>query len=273
MTGSRGVLGRTFQETQRDLEICSFPGDATKIEDFRAWHQENGPFQALVHFAALVPTQAVEENPIRAFETNVGGTLNLLETVRTTSGEKPWLFLASTSHVYPSRPEPQSEEAQTSAFSLYGLTKLQAEEWGRTYLSKHGLPICVGRIFSFSSPLQASSYFIPSMIRKISTVPQGGTLDIPGLEGTRDFLSTAQICEAIRLLMDREARGVFNIASGKPTRLIDVARKICELVDRQDVTIQTHGEAKHHLADVDKILSLGFKPKFDLEKLIREFRI
>lgn len=271
MTGSRGVLGKTFQFTQRqELELQCFPGDVRKIHEIKDWYEKHGPFDAWIHLAAVVPISTVEQEPARAFDTNVGGTINLLETIRTNKLRKPWTFLASTSHVYPSSIDPQDEEAPTFPFSLYGLTKLQAEEWAQVYNTRYELPVCTGRIFNFSSPLQAESHYIPGMVQKLSKAPKNSTVEFSGLHGIRDFLSSEQVCQAIRLLMDREARGLFNIASGQPTKLFDVAHLIRDLIGRRDLTIKTDDDSKHHLANVGKIRSLGFQPDSDLRKIFSE---
>ena len=264
LTGARGVLGRSLQRDCPDVEWVLFPGDIRELPMVKKWLTEAGPLDGVVHLAAIVPTVKVEANPAEAIRANVEGTVNILDAARGLVSQ-PWVFLASSSHVYASSAEPLSEDSLLSPVSLYGLTKRQAEDWALTYQQKFNLPVCVGRIFSFSSPWQDGSYFIPGLIRKISEAPRGAKLEIFGLHGTRDFLSTEQISAVIKFLFTKRAAGIFNIGSGQSVRLLDVALEVQRRLGRDDVQIIPLEKGTAHLnAKVDKLKGLGLQSHFDL---------
>jgi nucleoside-diphosphate-sugar epimerase len=268
LTGSRGVLGRSLQIANQQIDWQNFGGDIRDQTAVRDWLRNAEPLDAIVHLAAIVPTGEVEADPARALQINVGGTCNLLAALRD-AGTTPWIFLASTSHVYASSTLPLAEDATVSPVSLYGLTKLQAEEWGRAYADRFGLKVCVGRIFSYNSPLQAHSYFIPGLVQKFRTAAPGATIKIPGLNGTRDFLTARQIAETILRLAELHATGSFNIGSGQPVRLLDVADAVRRRVGREDVRIESPEIGTAHLtANVGKLAGIGIAPSFDLERFL-----
>jgi len=270
LTGARGVLGRSLQRDWPQPGWQPFPGDVRSVPALSDWLAQSGPLAGVIHCAAMVPTARVQSQPLDAFQVNAGGTCNLLEAVRRLPREQqPWLFCASSSHVYASSVTALREDAPLRPVSLYGLTKLQGEQCATAYQEHFQLRVCVGRIFSFSSPLQAESYFIPALVRKIFTAPRGAVLRIPGLQGTRDFLTTAEIGRAIRLLFEQRASGVFNIASGRSVRLLDVALAIRRRLNREDVQIEAPDEGTVHLnADIEKLRQAGITPHLDFDALL-----
>lgn len=271
LTGARGVLGRCLQAEWPDAEWIGFPGDVRDFAALSAWFGTAGPLDAVVHFAAMVPTGRVDAEPLAAFQTNVGGTCNLLEAVRLRPEPRCWVFLGSTSHVYGSAPGLLSEESELAPVSLYGTTKLQAEQWGRIYAERFGLPICIGRIFSYSSSLQPASYFLPALAGKIKNAPLSGRIEIPGMLGTRDFLRTAQITEALRFLFEKRFSGTINIGTGHATKLLDLALGLRDCLGREDLEIIPAETGTAHLcADITKLRELGLDLPPDTTGLLHE---
>ncbi|MDB6059758.1 MAG: putative dependent epimerase/dehydratase [Verrucomicrobiales bacterium] len=272
LTGSRGVLGRSLQKDWAEPNWHCFPGDVRNLQDVQNWIAQPPRLDAVIHMAARVPVALVDADPLTAFKINVEGTLNVLEAIRARpDAESIWIFLGSTSHVYSSSNQPIAETDAISPVTLYGLTKFHAEEWGRVYQNKFKLNVCVGRIFSYSSPLQSKEYFIPSVVEKISSAPEGGALQIPGLFGTRDFLTTDQISHAVRFLFSLRATGAFNIASGKAHTLFDIAKAVQRHLKRDDVQIEALAAGTSHLnANVQKLRDLGLQLQFNLDGLISQ---
>lgn len=266
LTGARGVIGRTLQENFPQIAWHPFTGNVQNPEEITGWLQS--PLDAIVHLAAVVSTKSVDAKPLEAFRTNVAGTCNLLEAVRQQS-HKPWIFLASSSHVYGSSERPVTEDAPIAPRTLYGLTKVQAEQWALTYANSFGQPVCIGRIFSFSSPLQHESFFIPSIVARLRNAPAGASLEIPGLHGARDFMSARQVAEAIQFLLQRRATGVFNIGTGTGLRLLDVVTEIQRRLKREDVRIVAPETDRVSLvADVTKLERLGLRLASDIDALL-----
>jgi nucleoside-diphosphate-sugar epimerase len=273
LTGSRGVLGRSLQQYCTDFEWVPFPGDIRHLSEVQSWLESAGLLDAVIHLAAMVPTQRVEESPPQALRTNVEGTCNLLEVIRTTTAgsARPWLFISSSSHVYASSNQPLREDSPVVPVTLYGLTKHQAEQWALAYSATFKLPICIGRIFSYTSRWQPPSYFIPSLIRKISKSPHEAVLEIPGLHGSRDFVTTKQISQAVQVLFEKREEGIFNIGSGKAQSLLDIAHAIQRRLGRMDVRIVALDTGTTHLtANVSKLAQTGLVLGSQLEAALDE---
>lgn len=270
LTGGSGVLGISLTEQFPDVIWIRFEGDIRSPVEVESWIGEVGQVDAIIHLAALVPTGIVAREPHRAFETNVRGTVNLLEAIRSREWEFPWVFIASSSHVYAPASEPVSEAHPQTPMSLYGLTKLQAEQWGQIYMNDYSIPICIGRIFSYSSRLQRASYFLPSMRERIRATPTGGRLEIIGGAQKRDFMTTRYIIRCIAFLEEARTTGVVNIGSGTGTVLLEAASMLARKMGREDLQITTTPGGGSLVADVSLLREMGWSESVDIAELIDE---
>jgi nucleoside-diphosphate-sugar epimerase len=277
ITGAGGILGRTLVDinrSERPIEWVRFPGDIRRRADIDEWLGANPDLDALIHLAAVVPVREVEENLPNAVDVNVGGTCRLMEAVarRYESRAAPWVFLASTSHVYRSADMPLSEDSATCPISAYGLTKLQSEEWASWLADRYSIPLCVGRIFSSWSPLQKVPSFLPSGIQRIRSAPSDARIEMPGLHGTRDFLSAMDIAGVIRDLMEKRPEGTLNIASGIAVSLLEAASSVRDTLGRSDVEIVALNRDTCHLqADIRRLRAI--LPRAELSFSLHDFPV
>src|SRR5512135_1695167 len=109
-------------------------------------------FDAIVHLAARAGVRASVENPRLFYETNLMGTLNLLELCRR-SGIKKFL-LASTSSIYGANPKYPTPETESSSEPLqpYAASKKAAEVLAHSYHFLHGIDVSVVRYFTVYGP-------------------------------------------------------------------------------------------------------------------------
>jgi len=268
ITGSRGVLGTAIQRVLASRH-SAFEDDVRDSNAVEEWVRSSG-VSSILHFAAVVPVRKVEADPKLAFDVNVGGTLNLCEAIRK-SQRDIWLFVASTSHVYAPSQIALAENVHTDPRSLYGFTKLEAERVAKNWSRRTPFPLCIGRIFSFSAKTQSDDYVLPALVRRIREAPTDTTLRINGGKQTRDFMTTSQIAKAIAFLAERRAVGIFNIASGKGSRIIDLAASLARRLQRDDLKFVSEDDDDHALvADTTKISTLGFVPQPDVDDVLAE---
>lgn len=227
ITGATGVLGNILYQTLSKTEagtISLFRGDITLQKDVNEWLDRINP-DFLFHFAALVPVDQVNKDPYRAYEVNVGGTVNLLSALKS-KPRKPWMFYASTSHVYKSSNEPLREDAAEEPINLYGNTKLTAEKICESFASGHNLPLCIGRIFSFYHNSQKGSFLYPTIQKRFQTEDMTAPFQLRGAKCIRDIMNAEDIVALILKLKDKQYSGKVNIASGKGITIEEFVRKI-----------------------------------------------
>jgi nucleoside-diphosphate-sugar epimerase len=229
ITGATGVLGNILYQTLRKSEtynISVFSGDITLQKDVNEWLSGINP-DFLFHFAALVPVDQVNKDPFRAYEVNVGGTINLLSALKSKS-KKPWLFYASTSHVYKSSHEPLHENSVEDPINLYGTTKLVAEKICEHFADSTNVPVCIGRIFSFYHSSQKGSFLYPTLQKRFQTEDMTSPFKLRGAKCIRDIMNAEDIVALILRLKDQQYSGKINIASGIGITIEDFVRKVYE---------------------------------------------
>lgn len=226
LTGGRGILGRIAirKLLAADHQVSEFAGDVCDLAALESWVAE-ARADAVLHFAAVVPTQVVLADPARAFRVNVGGTANLISALAACE-RKPWLFYASSSHVYRPQPEPLREDAPVSPINPYGLSKRMGEQVVETAAGSAGLPWCVGRIFSFYHPEQTGSFLFPTLQRRFATEDLDRPFPLHGLDDVRDLSLADDLVDAIIALAERRAAGVVNVGSGRGTRIADFVQSV-----------------------------------------------
>ena len=212
ITGHSGTLGSQLVKKKFNFKFIIFKDDICRKKKIYQWIKKN-KLDLILHIAAIVPTRVVENNFSYANSVNYIGTKNLVDAIVENNLNLKWFFFSSTSHVYrlPKKKIKINEKCKKKAISKYGLTKLKAERYIKKKLSKSKIPYCIGRIFSFTHISQKDSYLIPSIVKKIRKSKKNNIV-FNNMNHYRDFVSVADICEAIKLLWIKKSKGEFNIA-------------------------------------------------------------
>ena len=229
ITGGKGILGRIAvnQLLAKGHEVSLFGGDICDIAVLKKWIQDSCP-EAVLHFAALVPVQSVQADPARTFRVNVGGTANLV-TALAAGSPVPWLFYASSSHVYQPSPLPLREDDPVSPINIYGLSKRMGEQVIELSAKSVGMDWCIGRIFSFYHPEQVGTFLYPMLQRRFLTEDLSQPFLLHGMEDVRDMSLADDLVKNIILLVEKRASGIINIGSGRGTRIADFVQKLSPL--------------------------------------------
>ncbi len=236
ITGHRGTLGGVLLSRCRTsaVEVSTFEGDVLNSGAVDSWISGIRP-TLVFHFAAVVPVEHVERDPVRAYAVNTIGSLNVASAViRHTPGA--WLFMASTSHVYsplaPTSAGALNEDSRLAPSTFYGVTKLAAEHLITPLLSHMKNSWCIGRIFSFGHRTQEPPYLVPSLIAQIRSLPEGDALPLRCPGSVRDILDAETVIDAILHLARSRYEGVINIGSGKGVTVADIALALAKRLER-----------------------------------------
>ena len=229
------------------------------------------PISAVVHLAALAGVRASAANPRAYYETNVLGTLNLLELCREYGVGK--FILASTSSVYGEGISgPIFEDAPSSQpLSPYAASKKAAETLLHSYHHLYGVDAVVLRYFTVYGPAGRPDM---SVFRFIRNVAEGEPVTVYG-DGTqqRDFTYVDDIALGTVASLSISGYETINLGNGKPAALNDVIRIIEKAVRRTAVIRhQERCPADPMLtwADIGRAKSLlGWTPAVGIEEGIR----
>ena len=265
ITGSTGVLGSYIIKNLKSIKFDCFNGNITNKKDIQKW-LKGKKFDALFHFAAVVPTKKVLKNYNHAKKVNYFGTKLLIDEVKKNQNTK-WFLFSSTSHVYQFTKKKITENSTLKPISKYGFTKLMAEKY---LIKKNGeVNICIIRIFSYTSFNQNVSFFIPSIYKKFLI---NDSINLSNINHERDFINITDIYSAIKLLYLKKQKGIYNLGSGKPTLLIQIIKYLSILFNKK-YTISKSNIKTIHVANVKKIIKLGWKPKSNIIKILKSYHL
>lgn len=199
---------------------------------------------------------------------NIIATQRLLEAAKNFNIKK--FVYASSSSIYGNADVlPMAENHLPRPFSPYGVTKLSAEQLCDLYNKNYGLPAVSLRYFTVYGPRQRPEMAISTFIKSII---KGEEINIYG-DGTqiRDFTYIDDVINANILAAHSNIKGeIFNVASGKPMKLIDIIYILETIIGKKAVlnfVENQKGDVKGTYGDINKIKSvLGYSPSFDIKR-------
>ncbi len=267
ITGSTGLIGSHFIKKFHTYKFDKFKGNILVKSHVEKW-VKNGKFNKIIHLAAKVPTSYVNNNFKKSKNINYEGTKNLLKSiVKFKKKQIKWFFFASTSHVYKMSKMSLDEKSKLQPYSKYGYTKLLAEN----YLKRRfPFRICIGRIFSVTHPKQHLSYAIPSVFSRIKKC-KNKVLFLKNLNHERDFCHVNDVCSAINILYLKNLDGVYNIGTSKKVNLKSIAKFFSKKYNKK-IIFDDNLKKTTILSKIKKIEKIGFKPKYNLKQILKEFK-
>jgi nucleoside-diphosphate-sugar epimerase len=253
ITGSSGMLGKrlcaAIKEKYPKTEILVCKIDLTKSDEVERFLNSLPKIDSIFHLAALVPVEEVNQNPSKAFLVNVGGTLNLLSFLK---NKKPKIIFASSSHVYGLKNGPLSECDPLDPISLYGRTKLIAENLVQSMSNALGLHFLIARIFSMHDENQTGSFLRPNLERRFKDAESKTSFTLEGGNSKRDFTSAKDVASLIIKLAWSDAQGLVNVASGTPQTVAEFAQSLTA----KRLNVVPTGETNNLFADTTRLEEL-----------------
>ena len=229
------------------------------------------PFSAVINLAARAGVRQSLEDPWVYYETNVTGTLNLLELCRTYGVKK--FVLASTSSVYGAGERPFREDRiPDRPLSPYAASKKAAETLAYTYHYLYGLDVTVLRYFTVYGPAGRPDM---SIFRFIRWITEGEPLLLYG-DGSqeRDFTYVDNIAKGTLSALKPLGYEIINLGSDRPVKLSWVIQHLERLIGRK---AKIERFPKHPAdpsatwADITKARKLlGWEPKVSIKEGLRQ---
>ena len=227
----------------------------------------------LYHLAALIAIPYSYRSPRSYIETNVAGTLNVLDAARQLG--TPRVVHTSTSEVYgTARTVPITEDHPLQAQSPYSASKIGADMIAQSYHLSFGLPVATLRPFNTFGPRQSTRAVIPTILTQAQS--GAGPVRLGDLRPTRDFTFVTDTARAFVAVGEAPADAVvgrvLNAGTGVETSIADVVRLVGEVCGR---TIDVAHEAVRERPPDSEVMRLvcdasaleaatGWRPLVDL---------
>jgi NAD dependent epimerase/dehydratase len=266
--GTWGWLDTLAPDTLASLDI--FAGDVRDPNGVRASLQG---IEVVFHLAALIGIPYSYHSPDSYVDTNVRGTLNVLQASRDLGLER--VLVTSTSEVYgTARYVPIDEAHPLQGQSPYSATKIGADKMAESYYRSFDTPVITVRPFNTYGPRQSARAVIPTIITQL--LDGAESIMLGSVSPTRDLNFVADTCAGFLALAeydDAVGREV-NVGSGREISVGDLAALLIEAIapgtpivsDEQRVR-PDKSEVERLLCDNSLIRSLtGWAPRVALER-------
>jgi GDP-4-dehydro-6-deoxy-D-mannose reductase len=213
----------------RDASAC-----ATTLGQIKPTH--------IIHLAAISHVPTSFRDPLLTWNTNVIGSLNLLEAIKQQAPDA-FVVFASSSEVYGEAFKAGvalDESSPCLPMNPYAASKLAAELAFEQYF-KQGVRGVIARPFNHIGLGQSPDFVTASFARQIALIEggkQAPVMQVGNLDACRDFLDVRDVCAAyVQLLELNDAQGhprLFNIASGQARKIRDI---LDEMISQSAVSI------------------------------------
>jgi NAD dependent epimerase/dehydratase len=219
---SWGWLDHLPEEMKKSIEI--FSGD---IRDPHGVDEAVRGCEVVLHLAALVAIPYSYHSPNTYVDTNIKGTLNILQASKRYGVKR--IIHTSTSEVYgTARFVPITEEHPLQGQSPYSASKIGADQLAYSFYSSFDLPVVIARPFNTYGPRQSARAVIPTVITQIANGTEQLKLGL--ITPTRDFSFVQDTVDAFvaTLRSDVGLGEVVNFGSNFEISIADVVRLIAE---------------------------------------------
>lgn len=287
ITGSSGTIGtRLFEKLlEQGYDVVGFDKKKNKWHDYLDKPTIKGDLlsesdvnkipkdvELIIHLAANARVYDLVQSPNLALE-NVISTYNMLEFARKNNINK--IIFSSSREVYGNRKRAIAKEDDARiefSESPYSASKISNESFIHAYSRCYGLEYVLLRFSNVYGMYDESDRFIPLIIKKMK---KNEDVFIFGKDKVLDFTYIDDCIEGIIICIRKFAKAkshVFNIASGKGSRLTEVAKKIKTLMNSTTnirVKNSRNGEVIRYIANISKAKKvLGYYPSRSLEESI-----
>jgi UDP-glucose 4-epimerase len=240
------------------------------ILDYPSLEHSMNKHDVVIHLAAKISVSDSVKNPESTFDVNVNGTTNVLESCAKNNVSK--IIVTSTAAVYQNVSEQTilDESSDVGPSSPYGESKLEMEHKIISFTSKNDINAVILRLFNVYGIGQSLEY--AGVITKfLDDIESNNDLTIFG-DGkqTRDFVYIDDVVDAIIFSINTPNFGIYNIASGDSTSIINLAHILIKQSSKNlklQFNSSRQGEIKFSTASILKAKKyLNFEPNFEISQ-------
>lgn len=248
-SGRLGLLEELSEEDRDRLEVVR--GDLRDVESVR---QACAGVDTVFHLGAEVSVPFSFEVPRSFLDTNLGGTLNVLEACR--NHETRRLVLTSSSEVFGTAQRlPMDEEHPLHPQSPYAASKVAADALTLSYRAAHDLPLVTLRPFNAFGPRQSLRAVIPTVLVQAL---RGDRLQLGRTDPVRDWTYVSDVVEAFLAAARAEddvLGEVFVTGTGRGHSIAELVQAAGRLVDRELVVETADERLRPGRSEVERLVA------------------
>lgn len=252
---SWGWLDQCAADVKGRFEV--FAGD---IRDPHGVKEALKGCDAVLHLAALIAIPYSYHSPDTYVDTNIKGTLNVLQAARELGVKR--VIHTSTSEVYgTARFVPITEEHPLQGQSPYSASKIGADQLAYSFYTSFGLPVVIARPFNTYGPRQSARAVIPTIITQIANGRR--QIKLGAVSPTRDFNYVQDTVSGFisALNSDHGLGEVVNFGSNFEISIGDTAQLIAEAMNTEIEIITDEARLRPESSEVERLWADNAKAK------------
>jgi len=245
--GSWGWLDQVDDDVKGKFEV--FLGD---VRDPNGVRTAMTGCDVVLHLAALIAIPYSYHSPDTYVETNIRGTLNVVQAARDLGIQK--VVHTSTSEVYGTAQfVPITEEHPLQGQSPYSASKIGADQIALSFYSSFETPVAVIRPFNTYGPRQSARAVIPTIISQIAAGKR--QIKLGALHPTRDFSFVHDTVKGFMEISssDHTIGKVTNIGSGFEISILDTAQMIADVMDVEIEFVSDEQRFRPEKSEVERL--------------------
>lgn len=270
--GTWGWLDRMPEDIMKHVEI--FSGD---IRDPNGVRTAMKGVEEVFHLAALIAIPFSYHSPDSYVDTNIKGTLNVLQAARDLETSK--VLITSTSEVYgTAQYVPIDEKHPYQGQSPYSATKIGADRLAESFYRSFGTPVAIVRPFNTYGPRQSARAVIPTIITQLLSGKE--EIKLGALSPTRDFNYVKDTVNGFIAIAesDKTVGEEINIATQNEISIGTLAEEIIRQINPNARIICDEQRMRPEKSEVNRLLGCnekikrltGWRPNYTLESGIAE---
>ena len=230
-----------------------------------------------VYHLAAISQVVIKGDTSSLYRINIDGTRNILE-VCALQEKKPRCIFISSSQVYGNVPEeglPITELTPINPVNHYGASKAAGEMLVKAFGKEEGLEYVIFRPFNHTGPGQNEYFVVPKIVAAFKNGKD--SIRLGNVNAERDFTDVRDVVRAHTSVTKNFPAGeIFNIASGKTVKIVDIIIMLEELTGRKMIvecqdSLLRKSEIVKTYGSFDKIKNiLGWKPEIKLSKTLED---
>lgn len=250
-----GWLDTLAKDTLSKTEI--FSGD---VRDPNGVREAVKGIDVIFHLAALIGIPYSYHSPDSYVDTNIKGTLNMLQAARDCGCEK--ILVTSTSEVYgTAKYVPINEEHPYQGQSPYSATKIGADRISESFYRSFNLPVTIVRPFNTYGPRQSARAVIPTIITQLLNGKK--EIKLGSLHPTRDLTFVKDTVEGFVAIAksDKTIGEEINIATQSEISIGDLANKLISIINPEAKIFEEEKRLRPKNSEVERLLGSNEKIK------------
>jgi len=250
-----GWLDTLSKKTLNKIEI--FTGD---VRDTNGVREAVKGMDIVFHLAALIGIPYSYHSPDSYVDTNIKGTLNVLQAARDSGCEK--ILVTSTSEVYgTAKYAPIDENHPYQGQSPYSATKIGADRIAESFYRSFNLPVTIVRPFNTYGPRQSARAIIPTIITQLLNGKK--EIKLGSLHPTRDFTFVKDAVSGFIEIAksDKTVGEEINIAAQSEISIGDLANKLISLINPGAKIFEEEKRLRPKNSEVERLLGSNEKIK------------